>query len=124
MYRRVDVERVLRIKELILGEGLTLAGVRRRLTDESPAASGASASAPEVSALLDAEARESLRDVRRGLQWILGVVTGHAAEATQEFALAPPAAQAASVNGASSQSSHSVSAKPPAKPAKKTTRKK
>ena len=30
VYRRVDVERVLRIRELVFTEGLTLAGVRRR----------------------------------------------------------------------------------------------
>ena len=36
MYRRADVERVLRIKQLVYGEGLTLAGVRRRLVEERP----------------------------------------------------------------------------------------
>ena len=37
VYRRADVERVLRIKQLLYGEGLTLAGVRRKLTEEQPA---------------------------------------------------------------------------------------
>ncbi len=37
VYRRADVERVLRIKQLLYGEGLTLAGVRRKLTEEAPA---------------------------------------------------------------------------------------
>ena len=37
VYRRADVERVLRIKQLLYGEGLTLAGVRRKLTEERPA---------------------------------------------------------------------------------------
>src|SRR5882757_3854021 len=32
-YRRADVEQVLRIKHLLLVEGLTLAGARRRLTE-------------------------------------------------------------------------------------------
>ena len=36
VYRRADVERVLRIKQLLYGEGLTLAGVRRKLTEERP----------------------------------------------------------------------------------------
>ena len=40
VYRRADVERVLRIKQLLFGEGLTLAGVRRKLTEEQPAGSG------------------------------------------------------------------------------------
>ncbi len=35
VYRRADVEQVLRIKHLLLVEGLTLAGARRRLEEES-----------------------------------------------------------------------------------------
>ena len=35
VYRREDVERVLRIRHLLLVEGLTLAGVRRRLEEEA-----------------------------------------------------------------------------------------
>ncbi|MEQ1730657.1 MAG: MerR family transcriptional regulator, partial [Vicinamibacterales bacterium] len=31
VYRRADIERVLRIKHLLLVDGLTLAGVRRKL---------------------------------------------------------------------------------------------
>src|SRR6476620_295460 len=34
VYRREDIELVLRIKHLLLIEGLTLAGVRRRLEEE------------------------------------------------------------------------------------------
>src|SRR3954451_1502403 len=33
VYRRTDVEQVLRIKHLLLVEGLTLAGVRRKLEE-------------------------------------------------------------------------------------------
>ncbi len=36
VYRRSDVERVLRIRDLVFTEGLTLAGVRRRFEDEQP----------------------------------------------------------------------------------------
>ena len=39
VYRRADVERVLRIKQLVYGDGLTLAGVRRRLVEERPPSS-------------------------------------------------------------------------------------
>src|SRR5258707_11930348 len=35
IYRRQDVEQVLKIKHLLLVEGLTLAGARRRLIEES-----------------------------------------------------------------------------------------
>src|SRR5881397_2790987 len=49
IYRREDVERVLRIKHLLLVEGLTLAGVRRRLDEEfNPVA----AELPEIDALI------------------------------------------------------------------------
>ena len=34
VYRRSDVERVLRIRELVFGEGLKLAGARRRIEGE------------------------------------------------------------------------------------------
>jgi DNA-binding transcriptional MerR regulator len=38
VYRQADVERILRIKNLVFSEGLTLAGARRRLEeDEAPA---------------------------------------------------------------------------------------
>ena len=45
VYRRADVERVLRIKQLLYGEGLTLAGVRRKLTEEQPASGRAGSGA-------------------------------------------------------------------------------
>lgn len=38
VYRRADVERIVRIHELVFSEGLTLAGVRRRFDAESPRA--------------------------------------------------------------------------------------
>jgi DNA-binding transcriptional MerR regulator len=36
VYRRADVERVLQIRHLVLNEGLTLAGVRRKLEGAGP----------------------------------------------------------------------------------------
>ncbi|MBA2353073.1 MAG: MerR family transcriptional regulator [Acidobacteria bacterium] len=36
IYRRADVERVLRIRDLVFSEGLTLSGVRRRFDSEQP----------------------------------------------------------------------------------------
>ena len=77
VYRRADVERVLRIKHLLFVDGLTLAGARRRLTEEGLAAPPEPVTNEEVAALLDSQVREHLRDVRRGLQWILGVLSGH-----------------------------------------------
>jgi len=66
IYRRADVERVLRIKQLLYGEGLTLAGVRRRLVEERP--SGASeATLANIAELLGRDARERILQVKRGL---------------------------------------------------------
>jgi DNA-binding transcriptional MerR regulator len=68
VYRRSDVERVLRIKQLLYGEGLTLAGVRRRLTEEQPAAASADPDALNVVELFGKDARERLLNVKRGLR--------------------------------------------------------
>jgi DNA-binding transcriptional MerR regulator len=76
IYRRADVERVLRIKHLLFVDGLTLAGARRRMTEEGLAAPDEEVNDADVAAMLDADTRQGLRDVRRGLQWILGVLDG------------------------------------------------
>jgi hypothetical protein len=34
MYRRSDLDRVLRIKQLVFGDGLTLAGARRKIEED------------------------------------------------------------------------------------------
>jgi DNA-binding transcriptional MerR regulator len=65
VYRRADVERVLRLKHLLYVEGLTLAGARRRLSEEQPDATGA---LEEVAELLGADARERILQVKRGLR--------------------------------------------------------
>src|SRR5689334_19120567 len=76
VYRRADVERVLRIKHLLLVDGLTLAGARKRLGLEGGPASDEVVSNEDVAAMVDQETRQHLVDVRRGLQWILGVLSG------------------------------------------------
>lgn len=74
VYRRADVERVLRIKHLILVDGLTLAGARRQLGEATPADDSQVTDA-DVAALMDGALQQELLDVRRGLQWILGVLS-------------------------------------------------
>ena len=74
VYRRADVERVVRIKHLLLVEGLTLAGARKRLDDESPL-TGADVPLDE---LIGRNARERITDVKRGLRAILDLLAhGH-----------------------------------------------
>lgn len=101
-YRRADVEQVLRLKRLILVEGLTLAGVRRRLAEEAEEAEEAEAATAAEGAVagdpagplppnaagaggLDDSARAHLVEVRRGLQWVLDTLGGPPAH---EFVLA------------------------------------
>ena len=65
VYRRADVERVLRIKHLLFVEGLTLAGARRRMHEEhAPAAPDAGT----LDDLLSSDARERILSVRQSLR--------------------------------------------------------
>jgi len=74
IYRRSDVERVARIKHLLLVEGLTLAGVRRKLDEESgPLAEDD----PEVAELISQSARERLTAVKHGLRSLLELLGGN-----------------------------------------------
>ena len=95
VYRRADVEQVVRIKHLLLVEGLTLAGARRRLEEESgPVA----ADAPVLDELIGQNARDRLTEVKRGLRAILDLLS--ARNGGDEFQLTPrpsaPPARAAS----------------------------
>ena len=74
VYRRADVALVLRIKEMVFGEGLTLAGARRRLEEEEQGAAP-SIAAPAVEDVLDGMARSKLRQVRSGLEAILKMLS-------------------------------------------------
>ena len=85
VYRRADVERVLRLKHLLFVEGLTLAGARRQMSVEDPdlvppVPDEDIVVDADVAALLDEQVRRHLRDVRQGLQWILGVLNGRSHE--------------------------------------------
>ncbi|HXI32343.1 MAG TPA: MerR family transcriptional regulator [Vicinamibacterales bacterium] len=88
VYRREDVEQVLRIKHLLLVEGLTLAGARRRLEEEhAPVA----ADAPVIDELIGRNARERLTAVKRGLQSILDLLASRGT-VVEDFQLAAQAA--------------------------------
>ena len=88
VYRRGDVEQVMRIKHLLLVEGLTLAGARRRLEEEgTPAAAGA-----PLEELIGRNARERIATVKRGLRGILELLAGR--NDGGEFRLSAPPAPA------------------------------
>jgi len=86
IYRRADVQQVLRIKHLLLVDGLTLAGARRRLVEES---APVAAESPAMDELIGQNARERLTAVKRGLRSILELLAG--STGGDEFRLAPPA---------------------------------
>ncbi|MFO7691996.1 MAG: MerR family transcriptional regulator [Vicinamibacterales bacterium] len=69
VYRRADVERILRIKDLVFSEGLTLAGARRRLEEEDAPAEAAVPVAP-----VEPGAREKLGEIRSGLRALLDML--------------------------------------------------
>lgn len=89
VYRRADVEQVVKIKHLLLVEGLTLAGARRKLQGESmPVA----ADTPVIDRLIGQHARERLTEIKRGLQSILELLAGRGRGS--DFRLTPPTAYA------------------------------
>ncbi|MDH4064467.1 MAG: MerR family transcriptional regulator [Acidobacteriota bacterium] len=88
VYGRTDIEMVLRIKALVFGEGLTLAGARRRL-EEQP--DSGEASALSVEEVLGDRARERVRFVRDGLRGILKLLD---AGAQPQLVLVEPTAPA------------------------------
>lgn len=113
MYRRADVERVLRIKQLVFSDGLTLAGVRRRIDEEAPPALEEAEAAP-IRELLGRNAKERLAEVKRGLIGILDMLNARPGDARAYAPSAPTriAAPSKRKNGARP-------VKPSPKPAKK-----
>jgi DNA-binding transcriptional MerR regulator len=103
VYRRVDVELVLRIKHLLLVDGLTLAGVRRKLDEEAEppleelALTGG---VPTGSGPVPELVRERIGDIKRGLRSLLTLLDAPLTPANAsngsttpafDFALAPAA---------------------------------
>ena len=75
LYRESDIEQVRRIKQLVFGEGLTLAGARRRLEEEGPLPATPDADVAEVIEALGSDARTRIASVRQGLQAILDLLS-------------------------------------------------
>ena len=104
VYRKGDVERVLQIRHLVLAEGLTLAGVRRKLEGAgvTPAPTAPPPPTDEDRALLrevmTPEIKVRLSRVRDGLRGILDLLSREpvraAAVGAGEFHLEPVATPA------------------------------
>jgi DNA-binding transcriptional MerR regulator len=69
MYRRRDVDNVLRIRKLLYHDGFTIAGARQQLRAEARAAS------TNQSALPFPHRQAELKRVRQGLREILGMLS-------------------------------------------------
>src|SRR5262249_12021896 len=88
VYRRADVERVLRIKHLLFVEGLTLAGVRRKMLEEQPVAQPDASSLDD---LLSSDARERIVSVRNTLRELAAMLGAKPGAHDAEFVLEAPA---------------------------------
>ena len=85
LYRQADVDQVLRIKQLVFGEGLTVSGARRRLDDSGPP-KVSEAEAAEVLSTLGSAACNKVASVRQGLKTLQSML----AQKPGEFVLQPP----------------------------------
>jgi DNA-binding transcriptional MerR regulator len=76
VYRRSDVQLVLRIKQLVFEEGLTLSGARRRLEEDGDSNVATVALVEEV---VGDRVRDGLKELRSGLESILEMLSngGH-----------------------------------------------
>jgi DNA-binding transcriptional MerR regulator len=92
LYRQSDIEHVLRIKQLVFGEGLTLAGARRRLEESELASRDESSDALD---LLASDARNRIAQVRDGLRSLLKQLSSAPGsdEPSEEYRLEPPPGQ-------------------------------
>jgi DNA-binding transcriptional MerR regulator len=76
LYRQSDVDQVLKIKQLVFGEGLTLSGARRRMEESAVPQSGAAdKDVAEVLEALASDARTRIASVRDGLRSILRLLS-------------------------------------------------
>ena len=73
VYRRAHLDMVLRIKELVFVDGLTLGAARRKIVKETPASAGGEQAPLEQ--LLGADAQARVEDVKAGLRSILAMLT-------------------------------------------------
>ena len=96
VYRRADIEQVMRIKHLLLVDGLTLAGARRKLQEESAPAGPA-----VVEDFIGPVARDRLTEIKRGLRSILDLLSPPGTD--EEFSLQAPESTKAAEAGSESE---------------------
>jgi DNA-binding transcriptional MerR regulator len=119
LYRQSDVEQVLRIKQLVFTEGLTLSGARRRIEETAPPQPSVSESeVAEVLEALASDARTRIASVRDGLKSILKALSSAPGTVVivDDFKLSPVVARAGKPAGKNNGSSKSRSAETRSKP--------
>lgn len=79
IYRRSDIEQILRIKQLVFAEGLTLAGARRRIEGDQPEEDVLPL---EVPAAVTEDVRVKVTRVKRELESLLEMLSHPAAAAS------------------------------------------
>jgi DNA-binding transcriptional MerR regulator len=129
LYRQSDIEQVKRIKQLVFGEGLTLAGARRRIEENGGAQIGAAdKDVEEVLEALASDAKTLIASVRDGLRSILKLLSSAPGTVVvvDDYRLEPPspslvkgARRSIAARSKASVASKRVAARKPARPAKR-----
>ena len=91
LYRQSDVDQLLRIKQLVFGEGLTLSGARRKLEESTLTPVPSAEEVEEAIEVLGADVHNRIAHVRTGLRSILVLLDG----GKDNYALTPPAVASA-----------------------------
>jgi DNA-binding transcriptional MerR regulator len=125
LYRQSDVEQVKKIKQLVFGEGLTLAGARRRIESEHQHGA-ADKDVEEVLEALASDARTRIASVRDGLRSILRLLSSAPGTVVvvDDYRLEPPslvkgARRSMAARSKPAVASKRVTARKPARPAKR-----
>jgi DNA-binding transcriptional MerR regulator len=126
LYRQSDVDQVLKIKQLVFGEGLTLAGARRRIEQNNGASSVRDQDVAEVLDALASDARTRIAHVRDGLKSILKLLSSAPGTVVvvDDYRLEPPTSsprRAMAVRQKPTSTKRSASRKP-APPPKRSKR--
>jgi DNA-binding transcriptional MerR regulator len=95
LYRQSDLDQVLRIKQLVVVEGLTLSGARRKLEESAPKTATAD-DVEDVIEVIGADAQQRLAHVRNGLRSLLHLLDKGASADADTYELTPPQSQPAS----------------------------
>ena len=96
IYRRSDIEQILRIKQLVFAEGLTIAGARRKLEGDPPAEEDPVL----LAALVPDEVRSHVAQAKRELRSLLDMLSGPTQVVPESEGPAPTPARHSAVRSA------------------------